>query len=180
MRTDVAAMNKVLNKELRNPGDHKFARWQALFSNFDFSIEHIKGSTNCLSDFLSREHLQLAYQSLIISMQLKENEEHMENIPDSLRWEDFTNLWGPRWELRNTKIISQTTQIPYSDLVPEVRRRGNSNVLLPVINHSNRRALQAQHALTELFHDVNLIWDIKDNEGHHQQYFCIDRPRLLS
>jgi hypothetical protein len=36
LRTDAAAMNKVLNKDLKNSGDHKFARWQALFSNFDF------------------------------------------------------------------------------------------------------------------------------------------------
>jgi hypothetical protein len=38
LRTDAAAMNKVLHKELKNPGDHKFARWQALFSNFDFLL----------------------------------------------------------------------------------------------------------------------------------------------
>jgi hypothetical protein len=57
LRTDAAAMNKVLNKDLKNPGDHKFARWQALFSNFDFSIEHIKGVQILLPDFLSREHI---------------------------------------------------------------------------------------------------------------------------
>jgi hypothetical protein len=51
-------MNKVLNKDIKSPGDAKFARWQALFSNFDFSVEHIKGTTNSIPDFLSREHLQ--------------------------------------------------------------------------------------------------------------------------
>jgi hypothetical protein len=68
LRTDAAAMNKVLNKDLKTSGDHKFARWQALFSNFDFSIEHIKGSSNSLPDFLSREHLQPAHQSFVISI----------------------------------------------------------------------------------------------------------------
>lgn len=42
LRTDAAAMNKVLHKDLKNSGDHKFARWQALFSNFDFSIDILK------------------------------------------------------------------------------------------------------------------------------------------
>jgi len=82
LRTDAAAMNKVLHKELKNSGDHKFARWQALFNNFDFSIEHIKGSTNSLADFLSREHLQFILQSHIVSIQLRNNNEHIENIPD--------------------------------------------------------------------------------------------------
>ena len=50
-------MNKVLNKEVKKASDAKFARWQALFSNFEFDIEHIKGSENCLPVFLSRENL---------------------------------------------------------------------------------------------------------------------------
>jgi len=54
LRTDAVAMNKVLNKDLKSPGDSKFARWQALFNNFDFTIEHIKGSHNSIPDFLSR------------------------------------------------------------------------------------------------------------------------------
>lgn len=45
LRTDAAAMNKVLNKEIKKAADAKFARWQALFSNFEFTIEHIKGET---------------------------------------------------------------------------------------------------------------------------------------
>jgi hypothetical protein len=51
-------MNKVLNKKVKKASDGKFARWQALFSNFDFDIEHIKGNENSIPDFLSREHLQ--------------------------------------------------------------------------------------------------------------------------
>ena len=46
LRPDVAAMNKVLNKEVKKASDAKFARWQALFSNFEFDVEHIKGSKN--------------------------------------------------------------------------------------------------------------------------------------
>ena len=44
LRTDVVSMNKVLNKEVKKASEAKFARWQALFSNFEFDIEHIKGS----------------------------------------------------------------------------------------------------------------------------------------
>jgi hypothetical protein len=101
-------MNKVLNKDLKNPGDSKFARWQALFSNFDFSIEHIKGANNSIPDFLSREHLQNL--CLLISVQLRDGLESNRDIPDSLNWESYSEDWVPRWELRSTKILSQTTQ----------------------------------------------------------------------
>jgi len=87
LRTDAAAMNKVLNKDLKSPGDSKFARWQALFSNFDFTIEHIKGSNNYIPDFLRREHLQNL--CLLISIQLRNGIETVVNIPDSLSWETY-------------------------------------------------------------------------------------------
>ena len=57
LRTDATFMNKVLNKELKKASDANFARWQALFSKFEFDIEHIKGSNNCLPDFLIRENI---------------------------------------------------------------------------------------------------------------------------
>jgi hypothetical protein len=133
LRTDAATMNKVLHKELNNWGGHKFARWQALFSNFDFTIEHIKGSTNSLADFLSREHLQMVHQSLIVSIQLRNNNEHIENIPDRIPWEEYRQVWVPRWGLRQKKIISPGTQMLYSVLVPEVRRQGPSNILSPIL-----------------------------------------------
>jgi hypothetical protein len=112
-------MNKVLNKDIKSPGDTKFARWQALFNNFDFSVEHIKGTDNSIPDFLSREHLQNL--CLIISVQLRNGTEILVNIPDSLNWETYESEWRPHWELRSTKILSQTTQLAYSNLVPEVR-----------------------------------------------------------
>lgn len=95
LRTDAAAMNKVLNKEIRAPSDAKFARWQALFSNFDFSIEHIKGTANCIPDFLSREHLQQTY--MIISVQLRNGAEVLETIPNTLSWEQYSSNWKPHW-----------------------------------------------------------------------------------
>jgi hypothetical protein len=93
---------------------------------------------------------------------------------------EYTRNWVPRWDLRSTKILAPTTQVLYSSLVPEVRIRNNTNVLLPLINQGNRQSSEAQNALTELFHDINLIWEIRDDEGNHQRYFCLDRPRLLS
>ena len=57
LTTDARALDKVLSKEIKNPEDAKFARWQALFANFTFKVEHIKGSENCLPDFLSREFI---------------------------------------------------------------------------------------------------------------------------
>jgi hypothetical protein len=32
--------------------------------------------------------------------------------------------------------------------------------------------------LTELFHDIDLIWQI-ESEERHQKYFCLNRPRTL-
>jgi hypothetical protein len=166
IKTDDAAMNKVLNKDLKNPGDSKFARGQALFNNFDFAIEHIKGSHNSIPDFLSREHLQNA--CLLISVQLRDGMERIIEVSDSLQW-----------ELRSTEILSQTTQVSYSNLVPEIRGRRISNVLTPIVALSNDRAIQAQNTLAEFFHDIIQIWDIRD-DNHHQKYFCLNRPRLLS
>ena len=57
LRTDAQALEKVISKTIKNPEDAKFARWQALFANFDFKVEHIKGFENCLPDFLSREFI---------------------------------------------------------------------------------------------------------------------------
>ena len=58
LRTDAKALDKVISKEIKNPEYAKFARWQALFANFTFKVEHIKGSENCLPDFLTREFIQ--------------------------------------------------------------------------------------------------------------------------
>ena len=35
-----------------------FARWQAILSVFDFQIDFIKGESNSIPNFLSREFLQ--------------------------------------------------------------------------------------------------------------------------
>jgi len=35
-----------------------FARWQAILSVFDFQIDFIKGESNFVPDFLTREFLQ--------------------------------------------------------------------------------------------------------------------------
>lgn len=54
---DAKALEKVITKTIKSLADAKFAIWQALFSYFDFKVEHIKGSENCLPDFLSREYI---------------------------------------------------------------------------------------------------------------------------
>jgi hypothetical protein len=164
LRTDAAAMNKVLHKELKNPGDHKFARWQALFSNFDFSIEYLKGSANALADFLSREHLQVVLSSFIVSIQLRDNQEHIENIPDRLPWDDYIQLWTPRWGLRSTQVISQATNVLYYTLVPEVRRMNSPNLLAPIIQQHSQQAVAARQHLVEWFHDINAIWQKENTE----------------
>ena len=50
---------EVLQKDIQNIASKQiFARWQAILSIFDFDIEYIKGETNSLPDFLTREFLQ--------------------------------------------------------------------------------------------------------------------------
>ena len=138
-----------------------------------YTIEHIKGINNYIPDFLSREHFQNL--CLLIFVQLRNGVETILNIPDSLSWESYVAEWVPHWELRNTKILSPTTHLSYSNTVPEVRGRRVSNVPARRISRTNENAVEAQNALTKLFHDIILVWDIRDNIGHNQQYFCASK-----
>ncbi|GAV92990.1 hypothetical protein CFOL_v3_36368, partial [Cephalotus follicularis] len=49
----------ILNKDVKNLASKQiFSRWQGILSSFDFTIEHIKGNSNSLPDYLTREFLQ--------------------------------------------------------------------------------------------------------------------------
>ena len=95
-------MNKVSNKEVKKVSEAKFIRWQALFSNFEFDIEHIKGSETCLPDFLSRENLlhiaekQISNEPascLIIVSEWKNNQEETREILESISWIEYKQQW---------------------------------------------------------------------------------------
>ena len=59
LKIDCKAAKDVLQNDVKNLVSKQiFARWQAILSCFDFEIEHIKGSSNALPDFLTREFLQ--------------------------------------------------------------------------------------------------------------------------
>ena len=56
---DCKSAKEILQKDVQNiVSKHIFARWQTILSVFDFEIEFIKGDSNSLPDFLSREFLQ--------------------------------------------------------------------------------------------------------------------------
>ena len=58
LRVDCKSAKEILQKDIQNLVLKQiFARWQAILSVFDFEIEFIKGSSNVLPDFLSREFL---------------------------------------------------------------------------------------------------------------------------
>ena len=58
LRIDCKSAKYVLEKDVQNIVSKQiFARWQAILSIFDFSIEYLKGSENSLPDFLTREFL---------------------------------------------------------------------------------------------------------------------------
>ena len=59
LRVDCKNAKEILQKDVQNLASKQiFARWQTILSVFDFEIEFIKGSSNVLPDFLSREFLQ--------------------------------------------------------------------------------------------------------------------------
>ena len=77
-----------------------------MFSNFEFDIEHIKGSENCLLDFLSRENLlqtaekQISNEPascLIIVSEWKNNQEETREITESMSWTEYKQQWRPTW-----------------------------------------------------------------------------------
>ncbi|KAL4380797.1 hypothetical protein AHAS_Ahas04G0069400 [Arachis hypogaea] len=55
IRTDCKTAPSVLKNDVSKK---IFARWQVILSCFGFSIEHIKGESNALPDFLTRKFLQ--------------------------------------------------------------------------------------------------------------------------
>jgi hypothetical protein len=56
------ATKDILLKDVKNLASKQiFARWQGILSVFDFDIEYIKGESNSLSNFLTREFLQGQY-----------------------------------------------------------------------------------------------------------------------
>ena len=59
LRIDCKSAKEILLKDVKNLVSKQiFARWQAILSAFDFDIEFIKGDSNSLPDFLTREFLQ--------------------------------------------------------------------------------------------------------------------------
>lgn len=56
---DCKATNDILLKDVKNLSSKQiFARWLGILSIFGVDIEYIKGESNSLSDFLTREFLQ--------------------------------------------------------------------------------------------------------------------------
>nr|KYP66575.1 Enzymatic polyprotein [Cajanus cajan] len=59
VRVDCKSTREILQKDVKNLTSKQiFARWQAILSIFDFEIEYIKGTSNTLPDYLTREFLQ--------------------------------------------------------------------------------------------------------------------------
>ena len=62
IRVDCSAAKLIFQKDVANLAQRQiFAAWQATLSVFDFDIEYIKGETNSLPDFLTREYLQKSH-----------------------------------------------------------------------------------------------------------------------
>ena len=59
IRVDCKSAKDILQKDVKNLASKQiFARWQAILSVFDFDIEYIKGTSNSLPKYLTREFLQ--------------------------------------------------------------------------------------------------------------------------
>ena len=60
LRVDCSAVKQVLKKDIKNLDSKQIsARWQAELSSFDFDIDYIKGESNFLPGFLTREFHQI-------------------------------------------------------------------------------------------------------------------------
>ena len=58
LRVDCKSAKEIFQKDVQNLLSMQiFAKWQAILSVFYFEIEFIKGSSNVLPDFLSRDFL---------------------------------------------------------------------------------------------------------------------------
>ena len=58
IRVDCSAAKQIFKQDVKNLASKQiFLTWQSFLSNFDFDIEYIKGETNFLPDFLTREYL---------------------------------------------------------------------------------------------------------------------------
>jgi len=92
-------LQKVLTKDIRKAGEAKFSKWQALFANFDFKVEHIKGKENNLPDFLNREYLESEDYVMMIVTEWDQNkkQEVLRTIPDNQDWEEYKRNWKPTW-----------------------------------------------------------------------------------
>ena len=83
LRIDCKSAKEVLQKDVQNIASKQiFARWQAILSIFDFDIEYIKGETNSLPDFLTREFLQKCPQT---SRQRKRENRRIIQNPNHLK-----------------------------------------------------------------------------------------------
>ena len=52
LQTDHAPLKCLINGDTKNA---RLCRWALILQQFDFEIQHISGSKNCLADFLSRQ-----------------------------------------------------------------------------------------------------------------------------
>jgi len=59
IRVDCKSSKDILQKDVKSLSSKQiFARWKAVLCVFDFDIEYIKGTSNSLPDYLTREFLQ--------------------------------------------------------------------------------------------------------------------------
>jgi len=114
----------VLKKDIKKVGEAKFARWQPLFANFDFQVEHIKGKDNNMPDFLSREYIESKDHVMVIITEWDQHhkQEVLRTVPDDQDREAYKRNWKPTWQLRNTKVLDTNLQ-PHTDLQHFVRER---------------------------------------------------------
>lgn len=158
-------MQKVLSKNIKKSREVKFSRWQALFANFDFTVEHIKGKDNTLPYFHSREYIeQKKYHVMIIITEWDNNQrqEVLKTMPDELEWETYKRDWKPTWKLRNTKVLYANLQ-PHTDLqyyVPErkVYPKGSKWIHDMVYDKARRNVEVARIDLEQNFNDIATIW----------------------
>lgn len=197
LRTDAKALEKVLSKEIKNPEDAKFARWQALFAYFSFKVEHIRGSDNCIPDFLSREYIQhqehendpkeeMQLHCMVILTEWNQayKREELRYIADDEPWPIYAEKWRPTWILRNTQVLDGNFQnhTDLQHLVPgrKVCPKGNRWIHEMMYSHSMAASHEAERSLSKDFWDLYVIsTGGSDRSKEYYKSFVINRVRKI-
>ncbi|KAG5253016.1 CTV [Salix suchowensis] len=198
LRVDCKSAKEVLQKDVQNLASKQiFARWQAILSIFDFDIVYIKGDTNSIPDYLTREFLQNK-PSVLTSPKLLADA--VKEIKDTKSWydkvakeeDDYSSLKNAKIEDISNEIVIRISKNPglleainkgYRDFTsdsqslsgsiskPLSKTQAGSSSSKPLLNLQNQVQVSTNFskAKSKYFEKPKIqnIWTIEDGFPNH-------------